>query len=110
MEKRKLSQKERNEPVTKGFLVDNEYVTRSSLEEILDSKNYATKDYIYEMLESFEKKIQISFDQKINEIQRDNRQHLETILEYMDQKLDIFLEKVDARIERVERYLGLSSL
>jgi hypothetical protein len=107
--------------VTKEFLVDNEYITRSSLEEILDSKNYvtkdflmqqnyATKDYVYDMFESFEKRIQHSFDERMRQIQAENRQYLETFIEYMDEKFNILLEKVDARIERIERFVGLAPL
>jgi len=97
--KKKLSQKERSEVVSKGFL-----------EDYLESKNYVTKDWAYKMFETFEKRILTSFDEKINQVQKENRQYFETLLEYMDEKFNIFLEKVDARIERIERYVGLSPL
>lgn len=99
MNKRKLSQKERNEPVNKGFLVDNHYLTEERLEEILDSKNYATKDYVYDMFETFEKSI-------VNEFSRQTG----SLIEAFRHENRLVIESLESRIERVERHVGLVQL
>lgn len=64
---KKLTSKQRNEPVTKGFLIDNGYVT---------------KDYL---------------DKKLKEQSRDFRQHLESLMEHQMDQLQIFMEQMDER-------------
>jgi len=97
--KKKLSQKERNEVVTKGFLIDNNFVTESRLEEILDSKNYVTKDWAQEMFETFQKIIREDFAQQTG-----------ALIEAFRHENRLVVEALESRIERVERYVGLSPI
>jgi len=86
--KKELSQKEREEVVTKGFLVDyldkKEYITRPVLEEILEKKlePYVTKDYL---------------DKRMKEQSADFRQHLDSLIEHHMNQLQIFMESMDER-------------
>jgi hypothetical protein len=81
---KKLTPKQRGEAVTKGFLVDNEYVTKSSLEEILENKlkPYVTKDYL---------------DIKLREQSAEFRQHVESLMEHQINQIQIFMEQMDER-------------
>lgn len=55
---KKLTQKEREQAVTKGFLEDclesKEFVTQGFLTDYLDSKEYVTKDFLVDYLDSRE--------------------------------------------------------
>ena len=97
--KKKLSQKERNEPVTKGFLADyldkKEYITRPVLEEILESKNYVTKDWAQGMFETILSEFRTQTGALIESFRHENR---------------LVIESLESRIERVERYVGLEPL
>lgn len=102
---RKLSQKEQEEVVTKGFLV--EYLEKT-LEEKLESKNYVTKDYLEEVLESknyitkdyLDSKNYITkdyFEEGLNKQSADFRQHLESLMEHQMDQLQVFMEQMDNR-------------
>ncbi len=97
-----LSIQEYNEPVTKGFLVgylsEQEYVTRISLQEILESKNYATKEYVYDMF--------VMFRKLINE---DFAHHTNALVEMIQHQHRGVTESIIGRIERIERHVGLES-
>ncbi len=80
--KRKMSPKEREEVVTKGFLIDQKYLTLKTLEEIMDPKNRVTK-------ESLEKRLAL--------LSSDFRQHLETLMEHQINQLQILMEQMDER-------------
>lgn len=99
---KKLSLKERKEPVTKGFLADfladNEYITRTSLEEILDSKNYATKEYVFDMFTSFRKLINEDFGH-----------HTQSLIEMIRHENRLIVESIMSRVERVERFVEIPS-
>ena len=98
--KKKLSQKERKEPVTKGFLADylkeQQYITRPVLEEILDSKNYVTKDWAMEMFQMFQKSITDEFSRQTG-----------ALIESFRHENRLIVEALEHRIERVENYVGL---
>ena len=80
--KREISQKEREEFVTRGFLIDQKYLTLKTLEEIMDPKNRVTK-------ESLEKRLEL--------LSSDFRQHLETLMEHQMNQLQILMEQMDDR-------------
>lgn len=109
-----LSVQEYNEPVTKGFLVgylsEQEYVTRKSLEEILESKNYATKEYVHDMFVMFRTLINEDFSEQLRLQGIQNRQYLQALMEYSEEKFQIYAEKIDMKIERIERYLGMEPI
>jgi hypothetical protein len=94
--KKKLSQKERNETVTKGFLVDylekQEYITRPVLEEILESKNYVTKDWAQDMFET---------------LLREFQNHTSALAESFRHENSLIIEALTHRIERIENHIGL---
>ena len=79
---KKLTSKQRNEPVTKGFLVDHKYLTIKTLEELMDPKNYVTKE---------------SLEQKLSLLSNESRQHLEALVEHQMHQLQIFMEQMDER-------------
>lgn len=97
---KKLSQEERKEPVTKGFLVDyldkQEYITRPVLEEILESKNYVTKEWAIGMFEMFHKRISEDFARQTG-----------ALIEIIRHENSLIVEALTHRIERVEKYVGL---
>jgi hypothetical protein len=78
----KISKKEREELVTKGFLIDNKYLTIRTLDEILDPKNRITQEQL---------------DTKINLLREDARQHLEALMEHRMHQLQVLMEQIDAR-------------
>lgn len=67
----KIPENELDEPVTKRFLIENEFITRKTLEEILDIR--------------FEKH------------SREFRQYLETLMEHQMHQLQVFMEHLDDR-------------
>ncbi len=79
---KKLSQKEREEVLTKGFLIDNKYLTLRTLDEIMDPKNRITK----EQLES-----------KLKLLKDDARQHIESLMEHQMHQLQVLMEQMDER-------------
>lgn len=100
--KKKLSQKERGEVVTKGFLEDY-------LDKTLESKNYVTKDYLtqqnfvtkdwaLDMSETFEKRIVEEF-----------RNHTGALMEFHAHQNQLIVDALVSRIERIERHVGLPS-
>jgi hypothetical protein len=112
---KKLSPKERKEPVTKGFLEDYEnylknkhYVTETRLEEILDSKNYVTKDYLFEAFDIFEQKMDIKMDEKFEKYQKEYFAHLQSMMEDYHGRMYNLIELFNARFERIERFVGLA--
>ncbi len=103
---RKLSTKERKETVNKGYLED---------------QDYTTKDWVFEMFESFERKILLSFDKKVEAIKKDNRQyyevhqkenrqHMESLMEENRHNLQAIVEVFDSKIERIHRQIGMTPL
>ena len=92
---KKLSQKERNEVVTKGFLVDYldkvldeklESKLESKLEEKLESKNYVTKEYLEDRL-----------DKSLTKQSKDFYQHMEALIEHQLHSIQTFMESMDDR-------------
>ena len=103
MEKKKLSQKERNESVTKGYLEDQDYVTKEyfhdTLEATLDKKDYATKDYVGASFEAM--------DLKFQGYMEDSRRHMTMLMEDNRHQIRLLMEGTNARFERIERHVGL---
>lgn len=66
-----MSQKEREELVNKGYL-----------EDVLESKNYVTKEYL---------------DQRLIIQSQDFRQHLDSLMEHQMHQLQVFIEQMDER-------------
>jgi hypothetical protein len=81
--RKKLSQKERDEAVTKGFLEDY-------LDEVLESKNYITKDYFEERLES-------TITKALEKQSKDFYQHMDALIEHQLHSLQTFMESMDDR-------------
>lgn len=90
---RKLSKKESEEVVTKVFLSEylseQKYVTEDRLEEILDSKNYVTKEWAFNMFERM--------NLNIEAYSKENRQHLDTVLEEHQRCLETLFERFDSQ-------------
>ena len=80
--KKKLSQKERGEVVTKGFLIGNKYVTLKTLDEIMDPKNRITREQV---------------QNKLNLMKDDSRQYLEALMEHQMNQLQTLIEQMDER-------------
>jgi len=76
---KKLSQKERMEVVTKGFLFD-----------CFDERGYATKEYVKEMFEYY---------------QKDMKQHITALMEYNAHYFQAIIETLSGRFERNEEKL-----
>ena len=74
--KKKLSQKEREEVVTKGFL-----------EDYLDSKDYATKAHVQEIF---------------NYYQSDMKHHIDSLIERQHDYFRAIIETLEGRFERNE--------
>ncbi len=108
--KGKLSQKERKEVVDKGYLEDilesKDYITK----DYLGSRNYVTKDWAQDMFQSFRTLINQDFSEQLRLQGIENRQYLQTIMEYSEEKFQVFTEKIDMRIERIERHVGLEPI
>jgi hypothetical protein len=85
----KLSKKEREEPVTKGYLTDY-------LEDKLE--NYVTKDYLDEKLENY-----VTKDYLDKKIDQDLVRHIGAMLEDSNSKLQILFEHFDARTEELRK-------
>lgn len=83
MVRSKLSQKERNELVTKGYL-----------EDILERKQYATKEYVHDAFEQMKKEMQ----QHVTALMEDNRHQIKLLFE-------AFEYKFEARFQRIEKTL-----
>lgn len=101
--KKKMSKKEQNKPVVKGFLEDytnylerKKYVTESSLEIILENKDYVTKDWTMDMFQMFEKRISEDFARQTN-----------ALVEIIRHENRLIVEALIHRIERIENYIGL---
>jgi hypothetical protein len=97
--KKRLSPKERKEAVTKGFLEDVGYITEQRLEEILESKNYVTKDWAQDMFETFQKSITDEFSRQTG-----------ALIEAFRHENRLVIESLESRIERIERFAGLSQI
>ncbi len=85
--KKKLSKKEREEVVTKGFLEDylesRNYITK----EYLDSKDYATKAHVQEIF---------------NYYQSDMKHHIDSLIERQHDYFRAIIETLEGRFERNE--------
>ena len=95
--KKKLSQKEREEVVTKGFLSDyldsKNYITK----DYLDSKNYITKDYLEDYLDMRFKKQTLEFKQYLDSLMEHQMHQLQILMEQMDERYVLRREWISAR-------------
>jgi hypothetical protein len=84
--KKKLSQKEREETVTKGFLSDclEDTVTKGFLSDCL--KDYVTKDYLTETINN-----------AMEKQAKDFYQHMDALMEHHMHMLQVFMENMDDR-------------
>lgn len=82
--KGEISQKEREEVVTKGFLSD-----------YLDSKNYITEDYLDKRLEIYVTKDYL--DVRLQEQTTEFKQYMEALMEHHMHQLQVFIEHMDDR-------------
>ncbi len=82
----KLSKKESKEIVTKGFLVNY-------LEQVLESKNYITKDY----LESRNYITKDYFEDRLTKQSAEFRQYIESLMEHQVHQLQVLIEQMDDR-------------
>lgn len=87
---KKLSQKERGEVVTKGFL-----------EDYLDSKNYITRDY----LDSKDYATRSHVDSIFNYYQSDMKHHIDSLIEQQHDYFRAIIETLEGRFERNEERL-----
>jgi hypothetical protein len=89
---KKLTQKEREEFVTKGHLEDQNFVTKQYLQD----QNFVTKDYLNEVLECrFEKS------------QKEYFAHLQALMEDYHGRIYTLVELFEARFERIEHRLDV---
>ncbi len=93
---KKLSQKERNQTVTKGFLEDQNFVTKDYLKEYIDSKDFVTKEWSLEMFESFEKRMM-----------EELKNHTNSLMDFARHENKLIVEALLYRIERIERHVNL---
>lgn len=77
---KKLSKKEREKVVTKGYLEDKDYVTKDYLDKKLD--NYVTKDYL---------------DIRLNELSKEFKDYVSALIEHQTHQLQTFYEGFDNR-------------
>ncbi len=82
MGKKKLSKKERNEAVTKGFIEDQGFVTKGYLEDVLNEKDYVTKSYMHEAFEVLDHKMQ----HYTTVVMEDNRAQTLKLIEAFDSR------------------------
>ena len=95
MRKKKLTQKERNEAVTKGYLEDRDYVT---------------KDYIHDSFAAMELRMERRFDlidQKFELLREESYRHMVSLMEDNRHQIRILMEGNNIRFERIERHVGL---
>lgn len=78
---RKLSQKQREELVTKGFLQDQDFVT---------------KEWSMQMFETFEKRMM-----------EELKNHTASLMEFARHENKLIVEALISRIERIEQHVGL---
>lgn len=112
---KKLSTKEREEIVTKGFFVDyletKEYVTESRLREILDSKNYVTEDflveYVHAILDSKNYITKDYLDMRFEKAQKTTHQYMQALMEHSREQTLVLIDAFQGRFERIERRLDL---
>lgn len=81
--------------VTKEYMESKNYVTKKYME----SKNYVTKDWAFEMFERV--------DKRFDEAEKQNYQNIQALMEDNRAQTNIIIETIGARIERVERFVGL---
>jgi hypothetical protein len=132
--KKKLSQKERGEVVTKGFLKDyldsknyitkdyldsKNYITKDYLDsknyitkDYLDSKNYITKDYLdskdyitREYLEGKDYATRSHVDSIFDYYQSDMKHHIDSLIERQHDYFRAIIETLEGRFERNESKL-----
>ncbi len=128
---KKLSQKEREEPVTKGFfedhleymlnkqgyvteefLIGHGYITQIYFDEVLESKKYITKDFLesknYVASEHIEKKNyttkEYSHDM-FDYYQSDMKHHIDSLVERQHDFFRGIIETLEGRFERNETHL-----
>jgi hypothetical protein len=77
---KKLTPKQREETVTKGFLYEQNFVTKEYLDKKLEP--YVTKEYL---------------DKKLKEQSAEFRQHIDTLIEHQLDQIQIFMEQMDKR-------------
>jgi hypothetical protein len=136
---RKLSQKEREEPATKGFLedyleytlkkkghvtqkflIEHGYVTQEYLEDVLENREFLTKDFLesknYVVNEHIKRKYvtkiysQDMFETLQLKMNEDFKHHINSLVEMIREENHIIVEILLGRIERVERYVGMEPI
>lgn len=99
----KLSQKQRGEIVTKGYLHDlldeKDYVTKEYLNNLLESKNYVTKEFLMgEFKTTFRNELEIfvedSFKRHVNALMEDDRDTVMTLIEVFQNRFEIIEAKL----------------
>lgn len=95
---KKLTKKEREEVVTKGYLEDQDYVTKQYLDEKLEK--YVTKDYLDEKFDYFAGALRDEFQDKFQII----FEELRAIREENGRRLEI----CESRLDRVESKFGIA--
>ncbi len=106
----KLSQKERDEVVTKGYLEDvldqrnfvNKDYFHNTLNLVLESKNYSTNDRLDMVIEEVAS-IKTQLSQMQIELGEDNRRHMSALMEDNRHQISLLIEAFEARFERIER-------
>ncbi len=85
-----LSQKERGELVTKGYFHD-------TLEEVLESKNYATNDRLDMVIEEV-----ASLKVEVTESREESLRHMSALMEDNRHQISLLIEAFEARFEWIE--------
>jgi hypothetical protein len=99
MRKKKLTKKQREEVVTKGYLEDlleeKDYVTKSHLNETL-------YDMMNTMSETMDRKISIAMDKQLQEFNR----NMGALMEHQMHQIQIMFESLDTRYVLRSEWLG----
>ncbi|MEY4440620.1 MAG: hypothetical protein RLY49_246 [Candidatus Parcubacteria bacterium] len=96
--KKKLSQEERKEVVTKGFLVDNGYLTEKRFEELFDKKSRELLMYYQEDMKHH-----------IESLMEQQKDYFHAIIEVLSgrfEKNEEEITKLDMRVKQIERKYG----
>lgn len=90
-----ISSKQYKDVVHKGFLIENEYLTKSSLHAILDKQKYITESYLKKQNKGTVRDI-------LKHYEKDMKQHVEALMEYNKHYFHAIIETLEGRFEQNE--------
>lgn len=116
MQKKKLTQKERNEDVTKGYLEDQGYATKEYVHdsfEVMDARMESRFEVIDQKFDAVDRKFDAidrrfdALDQKLELFREESYRHMVSLMEDNRHQIRILMEGNNMRFERIERHVGL---